>query len=75
MVDNYAAFFNCTPVGRGSDFMMDTTYFHFGWLGPELLVCCLVHRGSIVVFFPLIRIFSKIFGAPGPPSSNNLLNL
>ena len=25
MVDNYAAFFNCTPVGRASDSMMDPT--------------------------------------------------
>ena len=22
MVDNYAAFFNCSPLGRASDFMM-----------------------------------------------------
>ena len=25
MVDNYAAFFNCTPMGRTSDIMMATT--------------------------------------------------
>ena len=25
MVDNYAAFFNCTPMGRASDFMMTPT--------------------------------------------------
>ena len=25
MVDNYAAFFNCTPVGRASDSMMAPT--------------------------------------------------
>ena len=25
MVDNYAAFFNCTPVGRASDCMMAPT--------------------------------------------------
>ena len=25
MVDNYAAFFNCTPVGRASDYMMAPT--------------------------------------------------
>ena len=25
MVDNYAAFFNCTPVGRSSDSMMAPT--------------------------------------------------
>ena len=26
MVDNYAALFNCTPVGRASDSMMAPTY-------------------------------------------------
>ena len=52
MVDNYAAFFNCTPVGRASDSMMAPTFkvIHFSWLGPELLVCCLAHRGPTGVF-------------------------
>ena len=27
MVDNYAAFFNCMPVGRASDSMIAPTYF------------------------------------------------
>ena len=51
MVDNYAAFFNCTPVGRASDSMMAPTYLaiHFSWLGPGLLVCCLAHRGSTLL--------------------------
>ena len=35
---------------------------HFSWLGPELLVCCLAHRGSIGVFL-LLRIFSKLLSA------------
>ena len=26
---------------------------HFGWLVPELLVCCLAHRGSTGVFLLL----------------------
>ena len=26
---------------------------HFSWLGPELLVCCLAHRGPIGVFLLL----------------------
>ena len=51
-VDNYAAFFNCTPVGRASDPMMAPT-IHFSWLGPELLVCCLAHRGPTGVFLLL----------------------
>ena len=51
MVDNYAAFFNCTPMGRASDSMMARHEgIHFGWLGLELLVCCLGHRGSTSVF-------------------------
>ena len=52
MVDNYAAFFNCTPVGRASDSMMTPPEaIYFNWLGPELLVCCLAHRGSTDFFF------------------------
>ena len=26
---------------------------HFGWMGPELLVCCLAHRGPAGVFLLL----------------------
>ena len=45
-VDNHAAFFNCTPLGRASDSMMARLKaIHFSWLGPELLVCCLAHQG------------------------------
>ena len=46
---------------------------HFSWLGPELLVCCLAHRGPTVVFL-LLRV-SRLFGAQGSPSSGSLLNL
>ena len=55
MVDNYAAFFNCTPEDRASDSMMLSRLkaIHFSWLGPELLVCCLAHRGSTGVFLLL----------------------
>ena len=33
MVDNYAAFFNCTPVGRASDAMIASTklFILVGW--------------------------------------------
>ena len=52
MVDNYAAFLNCPPVGRTSDSMTPRhKAIHFSWLGPELLVCCLAHRGSTGVYF------------------------
>ena len=75
MVDNYAAFLNCTPVGRASDFMMaPTSSYLFSWLGPELLVCCLAHRGSTGVSL-LLRTFSKLLGAQGSRSSGSLLNL
>ena len=64
MVDNYTVFFNCTPVGRaGADFNLNLS-----WLGPDLLVCCLAHRGSTC--------FSvSYFGAQGSPSSGSFLNL
>ena len=46
-VDNFAALFNCTPVDRASDSLITRPKaIHFSWLGPELFVCCLVHRGS-----------------------------
>ena len=66
MVDNYAAFVNCTPV--------DKLYIHFSWLGPELLVCCLAHRRS-TSFSLLLQTFSKLFGAQGSTSPGSLLNL
>ena len=54
MVDNYAVFFNCTPVGRASDYDgPDLKAIHFSWLGPELLVCCLARRGPTGVFLLL----------------------
>ena len=28
-------------------------FIHFSWLGPELLVCCLAHRGPTGVFLLL----------------------
>ena len=55
MADNHAAFFNCTPVGRASHSMMWLRHnaIHFSWLGPELLVCNLVHRGLTGIFLLL----------------------
>ena len=47
MVENYAAFFNCTPVGQASDSVMaHLKAVHLSWLGPEFLVLCFAHRGS-----------------------------
>ena len=47
-VDNFAALFNCTPVDRASDSLTarPTAIHSFSWLGPDLFVGCLVHRGS-----------------------------
>ena len=46
-VNNYASLFNCTPVGRASDYDgPDLKLFilvGWGWSG---IVCCLAHRGS-----------------------------
>ena len=46
---------------------------HLGWLGPELLVCCLAHRGPTGVF--LLPRVSKLYGAQGFPSKGSLPNL
>ena len=40
MVDSYASFVNCTPVGRASDLKL---FILVGW-GTGLLVCCLALR-------------------------------
>ena len=70
MVDNYAAFFNCTPVGRVSDYY-----------GPDLKLFILVwwDRGFLSVARPtgvkLVSGVSKLFGVQGSPSSGSLLNL
>ena len=73
-VDNYDAFFNCTPVGRASD--SD---------GPDLKVFILVGwgrsflsdawpTGAQLMFFFSSGVI-KLFGAQGSPSSGSLLNL
>ena len=49
-VDNYAFFYNCMPVDWASDSMLAPA-FTFSWLGTHLLVCCLDHRGSTVLFW------------------------
>ena len=65
MVDHYAAFFNCTPVGRVSDSKI------FTLVGRGR---CLAHRDSTGVSL-LLQTFSKLFGAQESPSSGSLLNL
>ena len=60
MVDNYAAFFNCTPMGRASySMMVPTEAIHFSRFGPKLTVCYLAHRGSTGVFL-LLQIYSGL---------------
>ena len=42
MVDNYAAFFDCTPVGRASDSMMAPTWGYSFWLVGAGASCLLL---------------------------------
>ena len=75
MVDNYAAFFNCTPVGRASDSMMAPTLsysFLVTW-GRSFLSVAWPTGVQLVFFF--CSGFSRLFGAQGSPSSGRLLNL
>ena len=67
MVDDYAAFFNCTPVGRASRL----------YDGPDIKLFILVAWGrsflsvawptlvQLVFFFSFASSFSKLFGAQG----------
>ena len=59
MVDNYAVFFNCTPMDRASDSMIAPTYSFY-------------INGVLLVFF-FCSIFSvMLFGAQGSPSPGRL---
>ena len=77
IVDNYAAFFNCTPVGRASDSMRAQTYrymylFSLVWAGAS---CLLLGPSGFNWCFSFAPDFSKLFGAQVSPSSGSLLNL
>ena len=72
-VDNYAAFFNCTPVGRASDY--DDPDIHVklfilvGW-GRSFLSVAWPTGVQLVDFF--CSGVSKLLGAQGSPSSGSL---
>ena len=70
MVDNYAAFFNCTSVGRASDDLK--LFILIGWGRSFLSVAW--PTGVQLMFFFCSGV-SKIYGAQGSPSSGSLLNL
>ena len=70
MVDNYAAFFNCTPVGRASDDLK--LFILVGW-GLSFLSVAWPTGVQLVFFF--CSGVSRLFGAQGSPSSGSLLNL
>ena len=62
-VNNFASFFNCTPVGRASDSMVAPT-----WLGPELF-CLLLGLPGFNCWFSFAPVFqwccSTPQGSPG----------
>ena len=68
-VNNFASFFNCTPVGRASDSMMGQhkACCLFKLVGTGLsLVCCLVIRGSNCGFL-VLQYFSGVVSHPRVP--------
>ena len=75
MVDNYAAFFNCTPVGQASDSMMAPTYSYSFSLVRAGASCLLLGPPGSNWCFVFYSGVSKLFGAQGFPSSGRLLNL
>ena len=72
MVDNYAAFFNCTPVGWASDGPNLKLFILVGWDRSFLSVAW--PTGVQLVFFFCSGV-SRLFGGQGFPSSDSLLNL
>ena len=77
MVDNYAAFFNCTSVVRASGLCngpdLKLYSFWLVWAGASFLL--LVPGDSSLVFFSFVPGFQYLLGAQGSPSSGSLLNL
>ena len=64
-IDNFAAFFNCTPVDRASDSMMDRPKaIHFSWLGPEHLSVSWSNGAQLMIFF-CFRFPVVLFDRPG----------
>ena len=57
MVHNYASFFNCTPVGRASDPLMDPTklFTLVGWYRGFVSVAWPI--GVQLVFFSVSSVF------------------
>ena len=75
MVETYAVFFNCTPVGRASDFMMIPTQSYLFMLVGVEHSCLLLGIQGFNWCFTFAPGFSKLFGAQGSPSLGSLLNL
>ena len=78
IIDNYAAFFNCTPVGRSGARLCGGTdliklFILVGWGRSFLSVAW--HTGVQLMFFSFVPDFSNLFGAQGSPSSDSLVNL
>ena len=66
IVDNYAAFFICTPEGRALGSMIAPTYGCSFWLveaGASCLLLC--PPGPSCFFFLMLRIFSEFVWHPG----------
>ena len=73
MVDKYAAFFNCTPVGRAS--MMAPTVSYSFWMVVVGAICLLLGQPGINWSFSFAPDSSNLFGAQGSTSSGSSLNL
>ena len=74
MVDNYAAFFNCTPVSRASDSMMVPLKLNI-LVGLGLSFLSVAWPTGVQLVFSFAPEISKLFGARVFPSSGSLLNL
>ena len=61
MTDHFAYFFNCTPVGRGSDYDGPTQKIFMRWAGPELFMSVNRHTGLQLMFFFSAPVFQLYF--------------
>ena len=67
MVDNYAAFFNCTPVGRASISMIAPTKSYSFQLVCVGASCLLLGPPGFNWCFSFAPDFNKLLGAQGYP--------
>ena len=75
MVDNYAAFINCTPVGRACRLYDGPDLKLFIFVGWDRSFLSVAWPTGVQLLFFFCSGVSRLFSVQGSPSSGSLLNL